>query len=110
MSSSPEPLPAQTTERTASSPAITRFKALLRQIIRVTIKDKRIFLGTLVGTDNSLNIILVSTEEYSISLEDGSSTSRYVGQVMIPWHLVTKVEAEAQWEERMPGLGEEGVA
>ncbi|KZT24704.1 hypothetical protein NEOLEDRAFT_1041338, partial [Neolentinus lepideus HHB14362 ss-1] len=88
-----------------SSPAVTHLKGLLRQVLRVTIKDRRIFLGTFVGTDNSLNIILVSTEEYRINVEDGSSHSRYVGQVMIPWPLVTKVEAESCWEERLVGLG-----
>ncbi|EPQ61176.1 hypothetical protein GLOTRDRAFT_28421, partial [Gloeophyllum trabeum ATCC 11539] len=73
---------------------ITRLKGLLRQPLRVTVKDGRIFLGTFVGTDDSLNIILVSTEEYRMPQEGGSHHSRYVGQVMIPWNLVTKAEAE----------------
>jgi N-alpha-acetyltransferase 38, NatC auxiliary subunit len=74
-------------------PALDRLKCLLRQTLRVTISDTRIFIGTLAGTDQSLNIILVNTEEYRLGREENSE-GRYVGHVVIPWRLVTKVESE----------------
>lgn len=46
------------------TPAITKLKSLLRQFIRVTTSDGRIFIGTFAGTDKLLNIILTNAEEY----------------------------------------------
>ncbi|KAF9040602.1 hypothetical protein BJ165DRAFT_1317280, partial [Panaeolus papilionaceus] len=70
--------------------ALSRISALLRQILRITTTDGRIFIGTFAGTDKPLNIILVNTDEYRIGQQgDG----RYVGQVMFPWKVITKVEA-----------------
>jgi hypothetical protein len=48
-----------------------------------------VFIGTFMGTDQLLNIILVNTEEYIL----GNEASRFVGQVMLPWRLVLHVEA-----------------
>ncbi|KZT08967.1 uncharacterized protein LAESUDRAFT_723272, partial [Laetiporus sulphureus 93-53] len=74
--------------------SIQRLKALLRKTLRVTIQDGRIFLGTFVGTDKHLNILLVNSEEYRIGPDavDGDPNGRFVGQILVPWRLVQKVE------------------
>ncbi len=36
----------------------------LRQILRITTTDNRIFLGTFAGTDQPLNLVLVNAEEF----------------------------------------------
>ncbi|EPS98084.1 hypothetical protein FOMPIDRAFT_1080916, partial [Fomitopsis schrenkii] len=76
-------------------PSIQSLKSLLRLPLRVTIDDGRIFIGTFVGTDKQLNILLVSTEEFRIGPDavDGNPDGRFVGQVMIPWKLVRRAEA-----------------
>jgi N-alpha-acetyltransferase 38, NatC auxiliary subunit len=68
------------------------FQRFLRQILRVFVADGRVFVGTFVGTDKPLNILLVDTEEYRL---DGQSVSegRYVGQILVPWKIIVKVEA-----------------
>lgn len=76
-----------------STPAILRLRDLLQKIIRVTISDGRIFIGSFAGTDQPLNILVTNTEEYRPGLENGAD-GRYVGQVVIPWRLVKKVEVE----------------
>lgn len=85
---------------TTSAP-IQRLKTLLRQTLRVVISDDRIFVGTFVGTDKQLNILLFSAEEYRVGPEAqemrplyAHAESRLVGQVMIPWRLVKKVEMQ----------------
>lgn len=78
-----------------SSHALDRLKALLRQVVRVTISDGRIFIGSFAGTDQPLNILLINAEEYRLGLEENPD-GRYVGQVVIPWRLIVKVEAEVQ--------------
>lgn len=77
------------------SPAIIRLKGLLRQICRITTSDGRIFIGTFAGTDQPLNVLLINTEEYRPG-SDEIPEGRYVGQVVIPWKLVVKVEIEGQ--------------
>jgi len=77
---------------------LDRLKALLRRVVRLTILDGRIFLGNFAGTDKPLNILLINAEEYRVGLEEG----RYVGQVVIPWRLIVKVEAEVP-EDQAPG-------
>lgn len=99
-----------------SSPSLAALHALLRSLLRITTTDHRIFLGTFVGTDKDLNILLVNTDEFRISSTnkptpgDGPETStsaepdeepegeseggRYVGQVMIPWKMIKRIEAE----------------
>ncbi|KAF8811387.1 hypothetical protein BYT27DRAFT_7089927, partial [Phlegmacium glaucopus] len=57
----------------------------------------RIFLGTFTGTDKPLNIILINTEDYRISQGPGqrvelSENGRYVGQVLLPWKTIVRVE------------------
>jgi small nuclear ribonucleoprotein (snRNP)-like protein len=85
------------------SSALDRLKHLLRQTLRVTISDTRIFIGTFAGTDQTLNIILINTEEYLIGPEDRPD-GRFVGQVVIPWRLVTKVEGETREDDKYKQL------
>jgi len=49
------------------TPAIVKLQSLLRQFIRISIFDGRIFIGTFTGTDKLLNIILTNAEEYRLS-------------------------------------------
>ena len=53
-----------------------------------------------MGTDKQLNILLVSTDEFRIGSDavNGNSDGRFVGQVMIPWRLVRRVEAPSTRE------------
>lgn len=85
-------------KRSREPPALDCLKKLLRQPIRVTISDTRIFIGSFAGTDQTLNIILINTEEYRLGLEE-NLVGRYVGQVVIPWRLVTKIEGESREDE-----------
>lgn len=99
-----------------SSPSLAALQALLRSLLRITTTDHRIFLGTFVGTDKDLNILLINTDEFRISPAPSSTTKpgpgtptgaepdeepegeseggRYVGQVMIPWKMIKRIEAE----------------
>jgi small nuclear ribonucleoprotein (snRNP)-like protein len=78
---------------------IVALRRLLQQPLRVTVLDGRIFLGTFVGTDKPLNILLANAEEYRIGPSENPN-GRYVGQVMIPWRLVVRAEAKAHAERR----------
>ncbi|KAF5314005.1 hypothetical protein D9611_006950 [Ephemerocybe angulata] len=80
---------------TLETPALQRLQSYLRQPLRISVTDGRIFLGTFAGTDKPLNILLANTEEYRMGSGE-MLEGRYVGQVLIPWRLVTKVEAQAQ--------------
>ena len=53
-----------------------------------------------MGTDKQLNILLVSTDEFRIGSDavNGNPDGRFVGQVMIPWRLVRRVEAPSTRE------------
>ncbi|KAG1889182.1 hypothetical protein F4604DRAFT_826800 [Suillus subluteus] len=73
----------------STCPSIAALKSLLTSTLRITTIDNRVFIGTFMGTDQLLNIILVNTEEYIL----GNEASRFVGQVMLPWRLVLHVEA-----------------
>ncbi|TFK60608.1 hypothetical protein BDN72DRAFT_850390 [Pluteus cervinus] len=92
--------------------AVRAITSLLRVLLRVTITDGRVFLGTFAGTDQPMNILLLNTEEYRMSLpslkstlseselellaleKEARSDGRYVGQILIPWRMVVKVEAQ----------------
>lgn len=76
---------------TVQSFAIRKLIGLLRQILRITIDDGRVYLGTFAGTDKLLNILLLNAEEYRIG-QDGIA-GRFVGQVLVPWRLVLNVES-----------------
>ena len=78
--------------------ALDSLQGFLQQLLRITTTDNRVFLGTFAGTDKPLNIILINAEEYHISNQDSGQRvkldedGRYVGQVMLPWKMIVKVE------------------
>jgi small nuclear ribonucleoprotein (snRNP)-like protein len=109
------PPPASSKSHT---PAIAKLQSLLRQYIRVSTTDGRIFIGTFAGTDKLLNIILTNTEEYRLTVlsrhpfnsiihvfpvrvkgEDSLPDGRYVSLVMVPWAHIACVEAPKRWIE-----------
>lgn len=70
--------------------AIRNLKSIFRGTLRIITDDNRAFVGTFVGTDKSLNILLLNTEEFR--LDTGENTpGRYVGQVMIPWRIIQNI-------------------
>jgi len=71
--------------------AIRNLKSILRGTLRIFTNDDRAFIGTFVGTDKSLNILLVNTEEFRLSPGEENTSGRYVGQVMVPWHLIDNI-------------------
>jgi len=71
--------------------AIRNLKSILRATLRIITHDDRAFIGTFVGTDKSLNILLVNTEEFRLSPGEENTSGRYVGQVMIPWRLIESI-------------------
>lgn len=83
-----------TTEPSQNKPELARLESLFRQILRVTVSDGRIFIGTFAGTDQPLNILLMNSEEYRVGSGENMD-GRYVGQIVIPWKLIVKVEGEA---------------
>jgi N-alpha-acetyltransferase 38, NatC auxiliary subunit len=83
-------------------PALAAFRRLLRRSIRLTSVDGRVFLGTLIGTDKALNVLLIGTHEFRPSAPPGTphmEGGRFVGQIMVPWRRVAKVELEGGLEE-----------
>ena len=72
--------------------SLSAVQSLLNDTLRVTVTDGRIFLGTFVGTDSELNILLLNTDEFRLGPNENPN-GRFVGQVMIPWRLVRRVEA-----------------
>ena len=70
--------------------AIRNLKSILRGTLRVIINDNRAFVGTFVGTDKSLNILLLNTEEFRLDSGENAA-GRYVGQVMIPWRIIQSI-------------------
>ncbi|TRM57171.1 hypothetical protein BD626DRAFT_515733, partial [Schizophyllum amplum] len=79
-------------------PAIAHLKHFTHRTLRITVSDGRVFLGQFAGTDKPLNLLLVNTEEYRVQGDDGQYDGRFVGQVMIPWRIVTKAEAQGRGE------------
>ena len=93
---------ASATYTAPTTPNIARLRALTRNTLRITVTDGRVFLGQFAGTDKPLNILLVNAEEYRAQKTTGDDAQlgqppqydgRFVGQVMIPWRLVVRVEA-----------------
>ncbi|KAF8584938.1 hypothetical protein K439DRAFT_1633059 [Ramaria rubella] len=78
--------------------SVEKLESLLGRVWRVSIQDKRVFIGTLVCTDKEKNIILTNADEYR---RGDHSDGRYVGMVMIPWRWVLK--AEVEWAAYMDG-------
>jgi N-alpha-acetyltransferase 38, NatC auxiliary subunit len=87
-------------EENGSAPNLTALdslRSILQQVLRITTVDSRIFMGIFAGTDKPLNIILINAEEYRISQNPGQKVEvvddgRYVGQVLLPWKMIVKVE------------------
>ncbi|KAG5646929.1 hypothetical protein DXG03_002005 [Asterophora parasitica] len=97
LDSSPPTQPSQTAA--ATDPALTQLKTLLTRVLRVTVNDGRIFIGTFAGTDQPLNILLLNAEEYRLGVEENPD-GRYVGQIVIPWKIIVTVEGESYRENR----------
>ncbi|KAG6373114.1 hypothetical protein JVT61DRAFT_6716 [Boletus reticuloceps] len=76
------------------TPAIAAVRNLLKETVRIVTCDNRVFIGTFVGTDQLLNILLVNTEEYILGTD--TPAGRFVGQVMVPWRLIFQVESRCR--------------
>jgi small nuclear ribonucleoprotein (snRNP)-like protein len=81
-----------------SPSAREQIKGLLNKVLRITTNDGRVFIGTFAGTDKPLNLILLNAEEFRISGPESKSDGRFVGQVIFPWKVVVKVEAQVERE------------
>jgi small nuclear ribonucleoprotein (snRNP)-like protein len=119
--SQPSPL---TPTMAVSTPALDKLRSLLRQTMRITITDGRVFLGTFAGTDRLLNVLLINTDEFRLPSASSAGSrhaynpnpnGRYVGLVLIPWRLVVRVEAPKSSGGRDglvdpdPGVGLRGI-
>ncbi|KAE9397876.1 hypothetical protein BT96DRAFT_50808 [Gymnopus androsaceus JB14] len=81
------------------SSSISALRELLSSTLRITVTDGRIFLGTFIGTDQPMNILLTETEEHRLDGDEGTgeedlSRGRFVGQVLIPWKIIQKIEVQ----------------
>ena len=91
--------------------AIRNLKSILRGTLRIITHDDRAFVGTFVGTDKSLNILLVNTEEFRLGGRPGENNTagRYVGQVMVPWHLIRNIALHVGGESNAEAYDAEQV-
>ena len=46
--------------------AVEALQSLRRETLRILLSDGRILVGTFVGTDKSMNILLVNTDEFRL--------------------------------------------
>ncbi|KAI0369913.1 hypothetical protein BV20DRAFT_967254 [Pilatotrama ljubarskyi] len=94
MSSPPVATAARSPRTTQPSVNVERLQGMLKQTLRISVTDGRVFIGTFAGTDKQLNILLINTDEYRLGPDASSDglDGRYVGQVMVPWRLVVRVE------------------
>lgn len=83
--------------------SLSAVRSLLNDILRVTVADGRIFLGTFVGTDRELNILLLNSDEFRLGPNENPN-GRFVGQVLIPWRLVKRVEARLSPQSPVEGM------
>lgn len=92
--------------------SIGYLQSLLGKTLRVRINDQRLFVGQFKCTDNECNIILANSHEYreptlaairraaAKAEANGDSkvradmTSRFVGLIVVPGRLITKLELE----------------
>ncbi|KAJ7650593.1 hypothetical protein FB45DRAFT_888201 [Roridomyces roridus] len=84
---------------TSMSSAVDHLKHLLCETLRITVKDGRIFIGSFAGTDQPLNILLLNTDEFRVGPNENPD-GRYVGQVLVPWKLVVKIDVQSSGGER----------
>ena len=75
------------------SEAIGNLNNIIRATLRIITDDNRAFVCTFVGTDKSLNILLLNTEEFCLGTGDNTA-GRYVGRVMIPWRIIQNIGLE----------------
>ncbi|KAK0232929.1 hypothetical protein IW262DRAFT_1451502 [Armillaria fumosa] len=83
---------------------ITALESFFRRILRITVTDGRVFIGSFAGTDKPLNILLVNTEEFRMGADENPD-GRFVGQIMVPWHLVVKVEVYREDANNLEAMG-----
>jgi small nuclear ribonucleoprotein (snRNP)-like protein len=76
--------------------SIELLESLLRETLRILLSDGRIIIGTFVGTDKAMNILLVNTDEFRLGPGENPN-GRFVGQVLVPWKFVQKVEVRATY-------------
>lgn len=88
------------------SEAIRNLKSILRGTLRIITDDNRAFVGTFVGTDKSLNILLVNTEEFRLDSGENNA-GRYVGQVMVPWRLIQNIGLQVTSENNVGTYAEQ---
>ena len=108
----------------SQSQAVSSLTSLLNQPLRVTIIDRRTFIGTFICIDRGCNIILSNAEEFrpppadeeedemlrnrdmywpKSQRADGEGEGwggRQVGMILIPGKDVAMVEVEEGWEKR----------
>ncbi|KZV62626.1 hypothetical protein PENSPDRAFT_591136 [Peniophora sp. CONT] len=75
--------------------AVEALQSLLRENLRVSISDGRVFIGTFVGTDKAMNILLVNTDEFRLGPNENPD-GRFVGQVLVPWKFIRKIEMQPE--------------
>ncbi|KAH9855839.1 hypothetical protein C2E23DRAFT_553548 [Lenzites betulinus] len=94
MSSPPVATAARAPRTTQPTANVERLVGLLKQTLRISVTDGRIFIGTFAGTDKQLNILLINADEYRGGSDAGPDghEGRYVGQIMVPWRLIVRVE------------------
>lgn len=91
------PLLASSMTAAEDTRSVQALKRLLRQTLRITITDGRVFLGTFTGTDTQLNILLANTDEFRLTpLDNANLDGRYVGLVMIPRRLIVRIEVHGR--------------
>ena len=112
------------------SKAIASLRSLLNQYLRISIVDGRILLGSFLGTDQALNILLMNTEEFRLLKVDGGAarltlvsnwdgqlqegmelenpSGRYIGQVVVPWKQIVKIEVHGK-DDRSAGSYRDGL-
>jgi len=87
--------------------AIRNLKGILRGTLRIITSDDRALVGTFVGTDKSLNVLLVNTEEFRLGGANENPAGRYVGQVMVPWRLIQNIGLQVAGESNAGGYAEQ---
>ncbi|KAJ8079545.1 hypothetical protein PM082_011132 [Marasmius tenuissimus] len=103
---------------TVEKKSITSLRSLLNQFLRISIADGRILLGSFLGTDQALNLLLMNTEEFRLLKVDGRTaqstllsdwdgrlsegmelenpSGRYIGQIVVPWKHIVKIEVHGR--------------
>ncbi|KAJ7259625.1 hypothetical protein C8J57DRAFT_1270784, partial [Mycena rebaudengoi] len=49
---------------------LDRLSDLLTQMLRITITDGRIFIGSFAGTDQPLNVLLLNADEFRLGPDE----------------------------------------